>query len=277
MDTIKFRRTVALVASAALITSLTVAAFGAPAAAKPGDQRLDAQQARAEARAEAKSAREAAKQTRAEARAEAKSAREAAKQARAETRAEAKAARDAAKQAKAGKIMICHKPGSPAEGTLEISTSALQAHLDHGDVEAACGPAAPVTLTICEEPGTDEETSTAAGTDEDDGVACDEAPQVVVSIDAPESIEPQDALQLQGVISGPEASDLSYVWSSTCLTDGELTDPTIIAGDPDTALLIIREDILTAGTTCDFTLTVADETSGADGSATVTVEVVLLP
>ena len=238
MDAIKLRRTVALITSAALITSLTIAAFAAPTAAKPGEQQLDAQQARAEARAEAKAARAAAKQARAEARAEAKAARAAAKQARAEARAEAKAARAAAKQAKTEKVPICHKPGTAAEGTLEISASALQAHLDHGDYELACGEAAPLTPIICQEPGTsDEETSTAAGTDEDDGVACDESPQVLVSIDAPESIEPQVVLRLQGAVSGLEASDLSYVWSSTCLTDEELTDPTIIAGDPDTALL----------------------------------------
>jgi len=264
MDAIKLRRTVSLVASAALITSLTVAAFAAPAAAKPGQQQADAKQASAEERTEAKAAREAAKQ------------------ARAEERAEAKAAREAAKQAKTEKVTICHKPGTPAEGTLEISASALEAHLAHGDDAgddaAACDSAPPVTLTICQEPGTsDEETSTAVGADEDDGVACDEPPQVLVSIDAPESIEPQDVLQLQGAVSGLEASELTYVWSSTCLTDEELTDTTIIAGDPDTALLIIREDILTTGTTCDFTLTVTDETSGADGSATVTVEVMLLP
>ena len=133
----------------------------------------------------------------------------------------------------------------------------------------------PVTLTTCEEPpATDEETATTAGPEEDDAVACDEALQVVVSIDAPESIESQDVLRLQGAISGLEASDLSYVWSSTCLTDEQLTDPTIIDGDPDSALLIIGGDILTAGTTCDFTLTVTDEDSGADGSSTVTVEVV---
>jgi hypothetical protein len=255
MDTIKFRRTVSLVASAALISSLTVAAFAAPAAAKPDEQQAAAKQARAETRAEAKSAREAAKQ------------------ARAETRAEAKAAREAAKQTRTAKVTICHKLGTSAEGTLEISTSALQAHLDHGDGEAACVPAAPVTLPICEEPATsDEETSTAAGPDEDGGVACDEAPQVVVSIDAPESIEPQDFLRLQGAVRGLEASELTYVWSSTCLTDEELADTTIIAGDPDTALLIIREDILSAGATCDFTLTVTDE-----DSATVTIEVVDLP
>ena len=105
----------------------------------------------------------------------------------------------------------------------------------------------------------------------------DVSPQVLVSIDAPESIEPQDLLRLQGVVSGLEAGDPSYAWSSTCLSDEELTDPTIIAGDPDSALLIIREDVLTAGTTCDFSLTVTDEASEAEGSATVTVEVVLLP
>jgi hypothetical protein len=93
MDANKLRRTVSLVMSAALITSLTVAAFAAPAAAKPGQQQADAQQARAEA----------------------------------------KTAREAAKQAKTEKVTICHKSGTPAEGTLEISASALEAHLAHGD------------------------------------------------------------------------------------------------------------------------------------------------
>ena len=94
MDVSKFRRTVSFVASAALITALTVGAYAAPVAAKPDEQK-------AEARTEAKATRKAAKQARAEARAEAKATRKAAKQARAEARAEAKATRKAAKQARA--------------------------------------------------------------------------------------------------------------------------------------------------------------------------------
>ena len=55
-------------------------------------------------------------------------AREAAKQARAEARAAAKAARKATKEAKTEKVAVCHKPGTPAQGTLEIGASALDAH-----------------------------------------------------------------------------------------------------------------------------------------------------
>lgn len=35
-------------------------------------------------------------------------------------------------------IVICHKPGTPAAQTLEISSAALAAHLRHGDHEGAC-------------------------------------------------------------------------------------------------------------------------------------------
>ncbi|MDP6925287.1 MAG: hypothetical protein QGI94_10990, partial [Candidatus Scalindua sp.] len=41
--------------------------------------------------------------------------------------------------AQAEKVTICHKPGTPAEQTLEINSNALQAHLGHGDYEGACG------------------------------------------------------------------------------------------------------------------------------------------
>ena len=252
MHVSKFRRTVSFVASAALITALTVGAYAAPVAAQP-----DAQKA--------------------EARGEAKAAREAAKQARAQARAEAKAAREAAKQDGSEKVTVCHKPGTPAEGTLEISMSAVQAHLDHGDVLDACGSMAPAPLTTCEGSGTSDAETSQEGTVDDEDVACDEPQQVLVSIDAPTSISSQDPLELQGAVNGTEADDLSYVWSSTCLTDLQLTDPAIIASEPDTAVLVIREDILPPGTTCDFTLTVTDEATGAGGSATITVEVLALP
>jgi hypothetical protein len=62
-------------------------------------------------------------------------------------------------------VTICHKPGTPAEQTLEIAAAALQAHLDHGDYEGACvesevPPAdepdvdAQGKVTICHKPGT---------------------------------------------------------------------------------------------------------------------------
>jgi hypothetical protein len=36
------------------------------------------------------------------------------------------------------KVLVCHKPGTKNEKTLEIDDSALQAHLDHGDFEGPC-------------------------------------------------------------------------------------------------------------------------------------------
>ena len=270
MDVSKFRRTVSFVASAALITALTVGAFAAPATAKPDEQK-------AEARAAAKAARNEAKQARAEARAAAKAARNDAKQARAEARAAAKAARKAAKAGASEKVSVCHKPDTPAERTLEISPSALAAHVGHGDVEGACGATAPTTLTTCQEPGTPDAETGQAGVVDGEGAACDEPQQVVVSIDAPTSIGSQDPLQLDGAVSGIEADDLSYTWSSTCLSDTELVDPAIVTSEPDTAVLVIGEGTLPPGATCEFTLSVIDEATGADGSATVAVEVLALP
>jgi hypothetical protein len=46
------------------------------------------------------------------------------------------------------KVTICHKPGTPAEKTLTISKSALQAHLDHGDKKGACGSSDSVGLSV---------------------------------------------------------------------------------------------------------------------------------
>lgn len=39
------------------------------------------------------------------------------------------------------KVTVCHKPGTPAEATLEIAAPAEAAHLAHGDTQGACtGP-----------------------------------------------------------------------------------------------------------------------------------------
>jgi len=46
--------------------------------------------------------------------------------------------------AAAQKTVVCHKPGTPAEGTLEVATAAVQAHLDHGDVLGECGGGGPL-------------------------------------------------------------------------------------------------------------------------------------
>jgi hypothetical protein len=65
------------------------------------------------------------------------------------------------------KVTICHKPGTNAEQTLIVSTSALEAHLAHGDYVGTCGgepteqPDAPgqgaEKVTICHKPGTSAE------------------------------------------------------------------------------------------------------------------------
>jgi len=36
------------------------------------------------------------------------------------------------------RITICHKPGTPAEKTMEIPVNALKGHLKHGDYVGAC-------------------------------------------------------------------------------------------------------------------------------------------
>src|SRR6476469_1857021 len=41
--------------------------------------------------------------------------------------------------ASADQATICHKPGTSAEKTLEVSSSAVPAHLAHGDHTGACG------------------------------------------------------------------------------------------------------------------------------------------
>jgi hypothetical protein len=37
-----------------------------------------------------------------------------------------------------GQVTICHKPGTPAQRTMTVPQSALQAHLNHGDTLGAC-------------------------------------------------------------------------------------------------------------------------------------------
>ena len=36
------------------------------------------------------------------------------------------------------KVILCHKPGTPAEKTLDVPVPAVSAHLGHGDIEGAC-------------------------------------------------------------------------------------------------------------------------------------------
>ena len=66
-----------------------------------------------------------------------------------------------------GKALICHKPGTPAEQTLEVAASAVEAHVAHGDYEGPCSADEPLPepgdeseedtegkLLICHKPGT---------------------------------------------------------------------------------------------------------------------------
>jgi len=48
------------------------------------------------------------------------------------------AAAAALAQSESDQATVCHKPGTPAEHTLTVDESALDAHLDHGDTEGAC-------------------------------------------------------------------------------------------------------------------------------------------
>lgn len=41
------------------------------------------------------------------------------------------------------KVTVCHKPGTPAEKTMEIPQSAVSGHLGHGDSQGPCGPPPP--------------------------------------------------------------------------------------------------------------------------------------
>lgn len=37
------------------------------------------------------------------------------------------------------KVVICHRPGTPAQQTLFVSSRALSAHMDHADTPGPCG------------------------------------------------------------------------------------------------------------------------------------------
>jgi hypothetical protein len=69
------------------------------------------------------------------------------------------------------RVVICHKPGTPAEKTLTVPQSAVPGHLGHGDTLGPCPEATPTptatatvpitptaipsdTMTICHKPGT---------------------------------------------------------------------------------------------------------------------------
>jgi hypothetical protein len=45
------------------------------------------------------------------------------------------------KPQKPEKVLVCHKPGTPAQQTLSIASPAVAAHLRHGDHLGACCPA----------------------------------------------------------------------------------------------------------------------------------------
>jgi len=56
----------------------------------------------------------------------------------------------------ADKTVLCHKPGTPAEGTLEVATAAVEAHLGHGDVLGECTGGGPGdACTAINDPGLD--------------------------------------------------------------------------------------------------------------------------
>jgi len=44
------------------------------------------------------------------------------------------------------KVVICHKPGTPAENTLAVAPEAVPGHLGHGDYEGSCNKQEPTTV-----------------------------------------------------------------------------------------------------------------------------------
>lgn len=49
------------------------------------------------------------------------------------------------------KVTICHKPGTPAEKTMQVPPTAVDGHLGHGDTEGPCQP--PLTDEIIDADG----------------------------------------------------------------------------------------------------------------------------
>src|SRR5918997_511586 len=65
------------------------------------------------------------------------------------------------------KVTICHKPGTPAEKTMDVPVSALRGHLGHGDTLGECGETTTTTTTsttTTAAPTTTSTTTTAAPT-----------------------------------------------------------------------------------------------------------------
>jgi hypothetical protein len=55
-------------------------------------------------------------------------------------RSRSRAAGKRGKPQKPEKVLVCHKPGTPAQQTLSIASPAVAAHLRHGDHLGACCP-----------------------------------------------------------------------------------------------------------------------------------------
>jgi hypothetical protein len=63
------------------------------------------------------------------------------------------------------KVTICHKPGTPAEKTMEVPKSAVDGHLGHGDHPGPCGTTTPTsTSTTSTSTSTTPTTSTSTST-----------------------------------------------------------------------------------------------------------------
>jgi hypothetical protein len=62
------------------------------------------------------------------------------------------------------KVTICHKPGTPDEKTIEVSQSAVDSHLRHGDSEGPCGTTTTTTSTTSTSTSTSSTTSTSTST-----------------------------------------------------------------------------------------------------------------
>ena len=62
------------------------------------------------------------------------------------------------------KAIICHKPGTPDEKTIEVSESAVASHQRHGDSLGACGESTTTTSTSTSTSSTTSTTSTSTST-----------------------------------------------------------------------------------------------------------------
>src|SRR5215211_3434176 len=58
------------------------------------------------------------------------------------------------------KVIICHKPGTPDEQTIEVSQRAVASHRGHGDTLGACGETTTTTTTAAPTTTTTSTTST---------------------------------------------------------------------------------------------------------------------